>query len=194
MDLVTGRTRLLIPSAEALRFPDEHGDWTGAKHWFNHLLFSPDGSGSSSCTAGAGREREAASPPGCSRPIADGRNLYVLDPYGRTSHFIWRDPSHVLAWAWHPSHGERFYLCEDRTRRVEVVGEGVMTVNGHCTYLPGNRWILNDTYPDKQRNQHPYLYNVESGKRYPLGHFHSPARIHRRMALRHPSALQPGRQ
>jgi Tol biopolymer transport system component len=52
-----------------------------------------------------------------------------------------------------------------------VIGPDVMTVNGHCTYLPGNKWILNDTYPDKQRNQNPYLYNVASGVRYPLGHF-----------------------
>ena len=49
-----------------------------------------------------------------------------------------------------------------------------MTRNGHCTYLPGNRWILNDTYPDSERNQNVYLYNVESGERRPLGHFHSP--------------------
>jgi len=50
-----------------------------------------------------------------------------------------------------------------------------MTQNGHCSYLPGNRWILCDTYPDKQqRNQHPYLFHVADGKRYPLGHFHCP--------------------
>ena len=49
-----------------------------------------------------------------------------------------------------------------------------MTGNGHCSYLPGNRWILNDTYPDKQRNQNVYLYEVATGKRAPLGHFHSP--------------------
>ena len=33
---------------------------------------------------------------------------------------------------------------------------------------------MNDTYPDSQRNQNVYLYNVESGERRPLGHFHSP--------------------
>ena len=49
-----------------------------------------------------------------------------------------------------------------------------MTVNGHCTYLPGNRWILNDTYPDKQRDQNPYLYEIARGKRVPLGHFRLP--------------------
>ena len=49
-----------------------------------------------------------------------------------------------------------------------------MTVNGHCTYLPGNRWILNDTYPDRERNQNVYLYQVATGRRVPLGHFRSP--------------------
>jgi hypothetical protein len=80
----------------------------------------------------------------------------------------------VLAWAKHPSAGDRFYLYQDKTEKVEVIGDGVMTVNGHCTYLPGNRWILNDTYPDRERNQNPYLFHVTDRKRYPLGHFVSP--------------------
>jgi hypothetical protein len=90
------------------------------------------------------------------------------------SHFIWRDPTHILCFARHASHGDRFYLYEDRTDKVEVVGPTVMTVDGHCTYLPGNQWILNDTYPDAQRLQHPHLYHVATGKRHPLGHFLSP--------------------
>jgi Tol biopolymer transport system component len=51
-----------------------------------------------------------------------------------------------------------------------------MTENGHNTYLPrrNNEWILNDTYPDKQRLQHPYLYHIPTNRRIPLGHFHSP--------------------
>jgi Tol biopolymer transport system component len=104
----------------------------------------------------------------------DGTDLYPLDPNGDTSHYIWRDPQHILAWAWHPSHGNKFYLFQDKTDRVEVIAPDVMTVNGHCTYLPGNRWILNDTYPDKQREQNPYLYEIASGKRVPLGHFRLP--------------------
>jgi Tol biopolymer transport system component len=49
-----------------------------------------------------------------------------------------------------------------------------MVVNGHNTYLPGNRWILNDTYPDKERLQHPYLFDTRTGRRRALGHFLSP--------------------
>ncbi len=173
VDLATGRRELIVSLAEAARIPFPHGDWTGAKHWFNHLLVSPDGSrfiylhrwrapGDKSFST---RMFTAA---------ADGSDPYILDPYGKTSHFIWRDPQTVLAWAWRPSHGQKFYLFFDRTDRVEVVAPEVMTVNGHCTYLPGNQWILNDTYPDKQRNQHVYLYEVATGRRVPLGSFHSP--------------------
>jgi Tol biopolymer transport system component len=103
----------------------------------------------------------------------DGTDLYVVDPYGYTSHFIWRDAQHILAWARHPAHGDKFYLYQDQSEKVEVVGPDVMTVNGHCTYLPGNRWILNDTYPDKDRLQNPYLYEVKTGRRIALGHFRS---------------------
>ena len=102
--------------------------------------------------------------------------MRLVDPSGRTSHFIWRDPGHILAWSWHASHGNAFYFFEDKTGgKVEVVGSGVMTDNGHCTYLPGNAWILNDTYPQGPRRlQRPYLYRVATGRRVPLGHFHLP--------------------
>ena len=43
----------------------------------------------------------------------DGSQVHVMDPNGGTSHFVWRDPQHVFAFAWHPSHGERFYLFKD---------------------------------------------------------------------------------
>jgi hypothetical protein len=105
----------------------------------------------------------------------DGSELRVLDANGLTSHFIWRDPTHILAWSNQPSHGKRFYLFEDGGQgSIDPVGREAMTQDGHCNYLPGNEWILNDTYPDRQRLQHPYLYHVKTGAIAPLGHFRSP--------------------
>ncbi|MBS1871846.1 MAG: hypothetical protein JSU00_01435 [Acidobacteria bacterium] len=174
IDLATGRERLLISLEQAAAVPNLHSPWEPqAVHWFNHLLVSPDGSRFIFLHRWRGPKQGKGFGTRMFTAKSDGTDLFVLDPYGGTSHFIWRDPSHVLAWALHPSHGERFYLYEDRSGGVEVVGETVMTVNGHCTYLPGNRWILNDTYPDKERLQHLYLYEVASGRRIPLGDFHS---------------------
>lgn len=176
LDIASGKSTLLLSFAEAEKIAYPKGYPAGAKHWFNHLLYSPDSSRFIFLHRWRG-EAEPLSKFSTRMFTADrnGKDLYILDPFGRTSHFIWRDPKHVLAWAWHPSkEGDRFYLYRDKTEQVEVVGDGVMTVNGHCTYLPGNRFILNDTYPDKDRNQNPYLYEVATGKRTPLGAFHSP--------------------
>ncbi len=176
MNLRSGKSQLIIPLAEAATVPNKHEDMSRAKHWFNHLLFNTDGSR----FIFLHRWRGPLQKPGsfATRMFTasiDGKDLYVLDPYGRTSHFIWRDPAHVLAWAWHPSlKADKFYLYKDRTEQVQAVGPNVMTVNGHCTYLPGNKWILNDTYPDRQRNQNVYLYEIASGRRVELGSFYSP--------------------
>jgi hypothetical protein len=131
----------------------------------------------------------------------DGSNVRVVDPSGSTSHFIWRDATHILAWA--RCKGESgFFLYEDKSGgdRVVQVGRGVMTQNGHCSYLPvppvrrslgeggseaersgaegpGNRWILNDTYPTgRRREQEVYLYHAWTGIRVLLGRFASPAK------------------
>lgn len=177
MNLVTGKRELIITYAQAAAIPYKMGSWEGSKHKFNHLLYSPTGHrfiflhrrrGGSNPEAGGTRMFTVK---------ADGTDLYVVDPYGETSHFIWRDDQHIMAWARHPSHGRKFYLYRDKSEQVEVVAPDDMPENGHNTYVPGTkyRWVLNDTYPDKQRLQHPYLYDLEQRRRYPLGHFLSPA-------------------
>jgi hypothetical protein len=173
LDLGTGKHELIVPLSKAAGIPNEHDDMKGAKHWFNHLLVAPDAKRFIFLHRWQ-RPGQASFMTRMFTSGPDGTDLYVVDPYGFTSHFIWRDSRHILAWARHPSHGDKFYLYEDRTDKVEVVGPDVMTVNGHCTYLPNKRWILNDTYPDAARNQNPYLYEVRTGRRVPLGHFHSP--------------------
>lgn len=173
MDLRSGKRKLIFSIADAVRIPCPRQDWSGAKHWFNHLLFAPDGKRFIFLHRWA--------KPGVTRLTTrmftidlEGRNPHVVDDFGGISHFIWRDPAHILSWARRPENGGAFYLYQDRTDRVEAVGVGVMISDGHCTYLPGKRWILCDTYPDKQRNQNPYLFDTQTRVRRPLGHFHSP--------------------
>jgi hypothetical protein len=173
LNLKTGSQDMIISIADVVRIPNPHAKFTDAKHYFNHLLFNTDGSRfiflhrwRAKGQRGFGTRMLTAKP--------DGTDIHVVDDYGRTSHFIWRDAHHILAWARHPSHGNAFYLYEDGTDKVEVVGKDVMTGNGHCSYLPGSAWILNDTYPDKERKQHVYLYNTATGKKVPLGRFYSP--------------------
>jgi hypothetical protein len=147
------------------------------KHYFLHLLVNPDGTRLEFLHRWSipGQGNFGTRMMTCN---LEGSDLYVLDPHGWTSHFIWRDPTHILAWSWHPKLGGGFILYTDKTQDVEQIGKGVMNQNGHNTYLPDADWILNDTYPDSRQKQHPYLYYLPTGERFWLGHFRSPPEYH----------------
>lgn len=184
VDLDTGEADLIISLAEIVRIPHTHGaggELENSKHWFNHLLFNTDGSRFIFLHRWRPEDREKYANVGGfgTRMLTaslDGSDIRVVDPYGKTSHFIWRDPTHIMAWAWHPSHESAFYLFEDGSDKVEVIGKEKMPRNGHNTYVPNqnNEWVLNDTYPDSDRNQNVYLYHIPTDRRVTIGSFYSP--------------------
>lgn len=85
-----------------------------------------------------------------------------------SSHYEWRDPEHVLIWAYD---GYRLYK-DDGSGKNNVIWK---SCNGHQTHLPGKEWIVTDTYPQgKNREQVVYLFHAPTGKKVELGRFHSP--------------------
>jgi hypothetical protein len=209
VDLKSGEHQLLVSYEQIAEQPYQSDvklqfDPKKSKHWFNHLLIAPDGKRFLFLhrwrETPIGADRNTIAKTGFSTRMwtmdSDGSNGYVVDPYGKTSHFVWRDSSSICAWAWHPSHRDRFYLYHDRTRNVEVVGPDQMTTNGHNTYVPRtkNDWILNDTYPDKGRIQHPYLYQVSTNRKVPIANLLSPDRYAGEWRCdTHPSSSRNGR-
>jgi hypothetical protein len=171
VELESGRQELILSLAKVAAFGKPLATMEGAKHKFNHLLYSPDGSRFSFLhrwLGPKGRESRLMT----AKP--DGSDLRVVDDNGLTSHYYWRDPSHLIAFSNQRSHGMRFYIFEDGgSGSIEVIGEKAMTVDGHETYLTGNEWILSDTYP-QNGFQHPYLYHPATDRKVPLGHFRAP--------------------
>ena len=180
LDMRSGQQRLIFSFADAVKIPfagrPEAAFRPHSKHWFNHLLCNPNGTRLFFLHRWHTPGNNVSFYTRALTMNLDGTGVYVLDPFGSTSHFVWRDPEHVFAWAWHPSHESRFYLYRDQTDEVTPVGETVMTQNGHNTYVPGtnDEWVLNDTYPDANNFQHPYLYHIPTRRRVALGHFLSP--------------------
>lgn len=185
VDMDTGEAELVV-SLEALSEILYQGGSLAEKwNYVNHLLVSPDSKrfiflhrwrdkgpddAEFAVNNGFVTRMFTANP--------DGSDLYELDPSGYTSHFIWRDPEHICAWTKPEGKESAFYLFQDKTDKVEIVGEEKMPLNGHNTYLPignGTDWILNDTYPQGvRRHQTPYVYHVPTDTRHDLAHFHSP--------------------
>ncbi len=202
MDLATGQRRLLFSVAEAAQLPftgpAASAFRPGAVHWFNHLLCNTDGTRLFFLHRWRNPGDKAAFRTRALTIGVDGGRVHVLDPNGGTSHFVWRDPQHVFAFAWHPSHGERFYLFKDLSDEVTVIGKNAMPANGHNTYLPhtDNAWVLNDTYPQgKDRLQRPYVYHIPTDRKVEVGAFPAPpAYAGEWRCDTHPAASRSGRQ
>ncbi|MBX3179287.1 MAG: hypothetical protein KF886_18180 [Candidatus Hydrogenedentes bacterium] len=172
MNLETGESELLFSYAQAAAIPQEAKP--AGKHWFNHLLYNMDGSRYTFLHRVHNEPGSTARTTRMFTADANGGNLHVVADHGMVSHFIWRDPEHILAWSREPDIGDRFILYRDQSDAMTVIGDGVLARDGHCTYSPDRKWILSDTYPDKNKMQHLYLYRVSDGKRVDLGQFYRP--------------------
>ena len=184
MNMQTGDSELIFSLAQAAQIPHQGKSLNDKWNYFNHLLISPDSQRFIVLhrwkdSTGSGPDAQPTGP-FTTRMFTvnmDGSDAFILDPSGNTSHFIWRDSQHICAWTQPVGKPAAFYLLTDHSKKIEVVGEGIMTENGHNTYVPNtdNEWILNDTYPSaSSRMQKPYLYHVPSRRKVVLGEFHSP--------------------
>ncbi|WP_266367566.1 hypothetical protein [Tellurirhabdus rosea] len=180
MNLETGDVRLLMSLAEAAAIPHNGADVADNFHWFNHLLVNTDGSRLTFLHRWRARREDRqvmARTNFVTRMFTvnpDGSDRFIIDPSGFTSHFIWRDPTHICAYTKPTGQASGFYILQDKTGKMEPIKTDKMPVNGHQTYVPGkgNDWILNDNYAGTQnRNQTPYLYHQPTDRRIDLGHF-----------------------
>jgi hypothetical protein len=183
-NLKTGEKKLIVTYAQMVNMPMLADDAANAdrmtqKNWFNHLLFNTDGSRFIFLHRWKAESKKDVGGFATLMYTSDleGKDIRLVDPSNYTSHFIWRDKNHIAAWTRQSSHGPGFYVFTDgKPEETYVLNQEKMPVNGHNTYIPGKpEWILNDTYPDKQRFQHVYLYNVETDVKIPLGSFFLPS-------------------
>lgn len=182
MDLTTGSSQLLLSIAELANMPHQGQQIADNWHWFNHLLVSPDSKRLLFLHRWRPEllDRQTMARTGFStRMITSditGKDIYIADPSGNSSHFVWQDPKNILVWTKPLGKNAGFWLLEDKTANMKWIGEETMKTNGHNTYVPNtnNEWILNDTYPDQNREMTLYLYHIPTKRQVILGKFHSP--------------------
>ncbi|MFC1525194.1 hypothetical protein ACFL6X_00095 [Candidatus Latescibacterota bacterium] len=193
MDLESGEHRLIVSLAQIVATRPQES-MAGAKHWFNHLQFNTDDSRFlflHRWTDADGRRhtRLFTSDP-------DGGHVHCVNDHDMTSHFDWRNPTHILAWARQHEIGDRYFLFEDRDVSqaesgragqgegddigtataipgVRVIGEDVFDKDGHCSFSPDGQWMLTDTYPDAESMRTLILYHLKSGQRVDVGRYYA---------------------
>ena len=175
MDLTTGQHRLIISLYQIAHFR-RTPNMDGVKHWFNHLQFNTD----DTRFLFLHRWQRPEGKGWWTRLFTanlDGSDIYCVADHDMVSHFDWCNPQQILAWARQRNIGDRYFLFTDRTDEVEVVGEGVLTLDGHCSYSPDGRWLLTDTYPHSARMRTLILYRLRDGYRVDIGRFFAPREL-----------------
>jgi hypothetical protein len=104
----------------------------------------------------------------------DGSDLRCLLDSGTVSHYDWLGDESILVWAAHPTTGKRHFLHVALDGVVDVFGASALSEDGHCTFSPDQRWVLNDTYPDRFDIRTLMLVKWPEGTRVDLARLYSP--------------------
>lgn len=191
MEISTGQTRRLVSLAE-LRAFNPVPSMDDAIHWVTHLEINPSGNRILFLHRWTRRvEDETCWLHRLMVINSDGSDLKLLecsdhvipqlendyDPTAldtfdyekseyQISHPTWRDDTSIMVWG--PHAGKiHYHLYDVNTGSAQVVGDGILTENGHMTYSPDGRWMVSDTYPDKETQiRKLFLYEIATGDRY----------------------------
>ena len=171
LDLTTGESELIV-SLHQLAHLNPRQDMRDVHHWVNHIQVAPNGSRIAFFhiwrTGDDGwRVRLYTADP-------DGSRLNCLLDTDFVSHYDWFDDQHLMVWAKNTEGQSNFLLCDDSDNSTTVIGQGVLTEDGHCSFSPDRRWVLNDTYPDTYDMRTLMLYRWQDGQRIDLARFYSP--------------------
>ena len=158
MNMHTGKSTLLFSLADIAAYaPTE--SMRGAEHYFNHLLFSPDGSRFLFIHLWNSRGNR------CGRMITSdlaGGNIHLLNNEGHTSHYSWKSNTEILAFATHKELGSHYYLYDDTSENRKVIAQGILTEDGHPSFSRDGGTIVTDTYPDKYSVQRLLMYRIDT--------------------------------
>ena len=171
LDLSNGESELIV-SLHQLAQLNPREDMHGMFHWINHIQVAPNGSriaffhiwrvGDSGW-----RVRLYTADP-------DGSQLNCLLDTDFISHYDWLDGQRIMVWAKDGNSQGNFLLCDDSDNSKTIIGEGVLTEDGHCSFSPDRHWVLNDTYPDTYGMRTLMVYRWRDGKRIDLARLYSP--------------------
>jgi hypothetical protein len=172
MDLDNGEWKMIF-SLALLAEIEPDTTMKAAEHYVNHLSYNPSGTSFMFIHLWVRRDTGQR----FSRLFvadADGSNLRLLLDNGLVSHYAWMNED-LLSVVSRISRKEvRYLVLHRRNGFVRILGNQVLTEDGHQTFLKNGRLMMTDTYPNSFRDQLLMLYDIEKEKRVVIDRFHVP--------------------
>jgi hypothetical protein len=176
VDLETGESKLIVSCADIFRLNPPSGEEPGQMLWMNHTLINPGDTRvfflGRSPKKGGGWHTAAYT------VNLDGTELRCVLPYQwGASHFDWFSSDRLMVTTRYQGVDPWCHLLftdPDGDRNYRVIGEGILTHDGHGVFSPDGRWMVTDTYPDGRHRRTMMLLNLENDALLRLGRFNDP--------------------
>jgi hypothetical protein len=178
-DLRTGRSRLVLSLAALYAAVQGSSPLWEEKLLINHITFNP----SATRLVLLLRNFPSTAPRPKGQPAwrtavftvaRDGTDLRPLIAPGMASHYHWRDDATIVFWSDGPQGAQLYEITDTPGPRFTALDPGFFKRDGHCSYAADGRWMLYDSYPDAQRRQSLWVYDLRQRQPRELGQFLSP--------------------
>jgi hypothetical protein len=172
VDLETGSSRLLVSYAQVKDLVPPVGE--GNIEWFNHTLFSREGSK----IFWLSRQMNGNSRITTSLTVnSDGSDLQRCFPDNWAgSHYDWLNDNELMITSNYEGKQYAHVLFTVGEQNYVRLGKGLLDYDGHGTFSPDQKWMVTDTYPSGGlREQKIYLMDMKTEAVISLGRFLHPA-------------------
>jgi len=169
VDLETGKAKLIVSIAQIKELVPEVPE--NGIEYFNHTLFSRGGSRIFWLARAIPNRNTTAF-----TVSRDGTDLQRCFPDGwEGSHFDWLNDDELLVSAKYEARQYVHVLFTIGQKDYKRLGKGLLDYDGHGTFSPDEKWMVTDTYPDRNmREQKIYLMDMETEAVMSLGRFVEP--------------------
>jgi len=164
MDMATGQSRCILTLDALWEFTKDYFDGD-RKLVINHITFNPN---ATRFVLLVRNFRTDQRPHRTAAVTADlrGENLFLLSDYGYFSHYCWSSPGELMAYA----DGKELSCCDgiqnyrlrDLCWEGSVIDPRSFPEDNHMSISPCGRYLLNDAYPDHNREQKLFVYDLRS--------------------------------
>lgn len=168
----TGDAQLIVTLNDLIKYKYKT-DMNDCEHKVNHVIFSPTGQRMVFMHRWKGSKGTSSRLLVCDN---EGKHLNILMDDRMVSHYHWIDDDHIIVWGRISEIGDRYFKINVISGEYEIIGDGVLNIlgDGHPSVSPNGRWIITDSYPDKARQRHLILYDMDNKQLIKLGRFYAP--------------------
>lgn len=169
IDLIKNYSRLIISIENIINLCYKN-NMEGATHTFNHIMISPDGNKFIFIHRWY---QNCVRYDSLILSNIEGTEIKVLADNDMVSHCCWINNENIVGYLKDPGYGNSFYKINIVSGNIELFSDKLKSFSDGHPSFHGNKMLF-DSYPDRSRMQHLFVYDFETDEVEKIGVFLSP--------------------